>query len=142
VLNHAYRPSNSDEMREPAMLKYVAASVLLLALFVPLAQSQQPKLTPVDQVQAQKVAADREVRVDLTPNQQRERMERDQIVHMIMERHSQLRRDTEKLVALTAELKEHVDKAGINTLSMDVIKKAEEIQKLAKSVQDKMKNAY
>jgi len=124
------------------MLKYVAASVLLLALFVPLAQSQQPKLTPVDQVQAQKVAADREVRVDLTPNQQRERMERDQIVHMIMERHSQLRRDTEKLVALTAELKEHVDKAGINTLSMDVIKKAEEIQKLAKSVQDKMKNAY
>ena len=142
MLNHAYRPSNSDEMREPAMLKYVAASVLLLALFVPLAQSQQPKLTPVDQVQAQKVAADREVRVDLTPNQQRERMERDQIVHMIMERHSQLRRDTEKLVALTAELKEHVDKAGINTLSMDVIKKAEEIQKLAKSVQDKMKNAY
>jgi hypothetical protein len=45
-------------------------------------------------------------------------------------------------VALTAELKEHVDKTGGNILSMEVIKKAQEIQKLAKSVQDKMKNAY
>jgi hypothetical protein len=53
-----------------------------------------------------------------------------------------LRIDTEKLVALTAELKQHVDKTGANILSMDVIKKAQEIQKLAKSVQDKMKNAY
>ena len=45
-------------------------------------------------------------------------------------------------MALTAELKQHVDKAGANILSMDVIKKEQEIQKLAKSVQDKMRNAY
>jgi hypothetical protein len=45
-------------------------------------------------------------------------------------------------VALTAELKQHVDKTGPNILSMDVIKKAAEIQKLAKSVEEKMKNAY
>jgi hypothetical protein len=35
-----------------------------------------------------------------------------------------------------------VEKTNANILSMDVIKKAQEIQKLAKSVQDKMKNAY
>ena len=57
-------------------------------------------------------------------------------------RQNQLRLDTQKLVALTAELKEHVDKSGANVLSLDVIKKAQEIQKLAKSVQDKMRTAY
>jgi hypothetical protein len=61
---------------------------------------------------------------------------------VVADRQSQLRLDTEKLVALTAELKQHVDKAGANVLSMDVIKKAQQIQKLAKSVQDKMRNAY
>jgi hypothetical protein len=54
----------------------------------------------------------------------------------------QLRIDTEKLVALTAELKQNVDKTGANVLSLDVIKKAQEIQRLAKSVQDRMRNAY
>lgn len=124
------------------MLKYGVAFVVSLTLFVPHVQSQQAKLVSVDQVQAQKMAAEREASNDRTPDNQRERMERDQIAHMIAERQSQLRRDTEKLVALTAELKEHVDKSGVNILSMDVIKKAQEIQKLAKSVQDKMKNAY
>jgi hypothetical protein len=71
-----------------------------------------------------------------------QRMQQLSISHAIAERQVQLRLDTEKLVALTAELKLHVDKAGGNILSMDVIKKAQEIQKLAKSVQDKMKNAY
>jgi hypothetical protein len=54
----------------------------------------------------------------------------------------QLRLDTEKLLALAGELKMHVDKTGVNVLSMDVIKKAQEIQKLAKSVQDKMRDGY
>jgi hypothetical protein len=40
------------------------------------------------------------------------------------------------------ELKQHLDKASPNILSMDVIRKAQEIRKLAKSVQDKMRNAY
>jgi hypothetical protein len=70
------------------------------------------------------------------------RLQHEQIARMVTERQAQLRRDTEKLVALTAELKAHVDKAGNNILSMDVIKKAAEIQKLAKSVEEKMKNAY
>jgi hypothetical protein len=124
------------------MLKYVVAFVLSLTWFFPRAQSQQPKLAPVGQVQGQKIAAEREASYDHTPENQRQRMEREQIAHMIAARHLQLRRDTEKLVALTTELKEHVDKTGGNILSVDVIKKAQEIQKLAKSVQDKMRNAY
>lgn len=50
-----------------------------------------------------------------------------------------LKHDTDKLLKLSQELKESVDKSDENVLSVDVIKKAEEIEKLAKSVKDKMK---
>jgi len=72
----------------------------------------------------------------------RQKMERAQIVNAIMERQIALRRDTEKLLFLAEELKQNVDKTGPNILSMDVIKKAQEIEKLAKSVKDKMKQAF
>ena len=55
------------------------------------------------------------------------------------ERVAALKRDTEKLLKLSQELKESVDKSDENVLSVEVIKKAEEIEKLAKSVKDKMK---
>ncbi len=50
-----------------------------------------------------------------------------------------LKTDTDKLLKLSVELKNYVDKSDENVLSLDVIKKAEEIEKLAKSVRDKMK---
>lgn len=50
-----------------------------------------------------------------------------------------LKSDTDKLLKLSTELKSYVDKSDENVLSVDVIKKAEEIEKLAKSVKDKMK---
>ena len=50
-----------------------------------------------------------------------------------------LRQDTDKLLELAAELKQNVDRTGPDILSMDVVKKAQEIEKLAKSVKDKMK---
>ncbi len=55
------------------------------------------------------------------------------------ERMAALKTDTDKLLKLSAELKQYVDKSNENVLSLDVIKKAEEIEKLAKSVKDKMK---
>jgi hypothetical protein len=55
------------------------------------------------------------------------------------ERQANLKRDTDKLLKLATELKEQVDKTNSNTLSIDVLKKAEEIEKLAHSVKDKMK---
>ena len=47
--------------------------------------------------------------------------------------------DTDKLLALATELKQEVNKSDKNTLSLDVIKKAEEIERLAHSVKEKMK---
>lgn len=55
------------------------------------------------------------------------------------ERQAQLKRDTENLFKLATELKQYVDKTNENTLSINVIKKADEIEKLAHSVKEKMK---
>jgi hypothetical protein len=55
------------------------------------------------------------------------------------QRQADLKRDTERLLKLSTELKEYVDKTNSNILSMDVIKKAEEIEKLAHSVRVKMR---
>ena len=55
------------------------------------------------------------------------------------QRHAELKRDTDKLLQLSTELKEFVDKSNENVLSVDVVRKAEEIEKLAHSVKTKMR---
>ncbi len=56
-----------------------------------------------------------------------------------LERQAALKADTNKLLKLATELKSSVDKSNENVLSLDVLRKAEEIEKLAHSVRDKMK---
>jgi hypothetical protein len=58
------------------------------------------------------------------------------------ERQARLKQDTDKLLRLATELKEYVDKTDENILSLDVIKKAAEIEKLAHSVKEKMRGSY
>jgi hypothetical protein len=57
----------------------------------------------------------------------------------INERQKRLEADTEKLVALTTALKAQVDESNKDILSVDMIKKAEEIEKLAHSVKERIK---
>jgi hypothetical protein len=56
-----------------------------------------------------------------------------------IEQQKQLKADTDKLVALTAALKEQVDSADKNVLSLDMLKKAEQIEKLAHNVKERIK---
>lgn len=56
-----------------------------------------------------------------------------------LRRQEEIKKDTEKLLELATELKQSVDKTDENTLSLEVIKKADQIEKLAKNVKDKMK---
>lgn len=56
-----------------------------------------------------------------------------------LERKRQIAADTAKLLELANDLKQEVDKTDKDTMSLDVIKKAETIEKLAKSVKEKMK---
>jgi len=54
-------------------------------------------------------------------------------------RDEEIKGDTQRLFQLATELKQAVDKTDENTLSLEVIRKAEELEKLAKRVKEKMK---
>ncbi len=66
---------------------------------------------------------------------------RDMAKKMNLQRQQDIQKDSEKLLELATELKQYVDKTNENMLSMDVIKKADQIEKLAKSVKEKMKGS-
>jgi hypothetical protein len=78
-----------------------------------------------------------------TPEEEaRTKMEKDMAKKANQQRQAELKRDTDKLYRLANELKQYVDKTNENVLSLEVLKKAEEIEKLAHSVKDKMKGSY
>lgn len=56
-------------------------------------------------------------------------------------RQQEIRDDTDKLFQLATELKAAVDKSNENMLSIDVVRKADEVEKLAKRVKEKMKES-
>ena len=56
-----------------------------------------------------------------------------------VQRRQEISDDSAKLLKMASDLKAEVDKTNKDTLSLGVIRKAEEIEKLAHSVRDKMK---
>lgn len=89
---------------------------------------------PGSRATAQFQAADPE-----PPSKTMRELERQQEKARNTQRHDDLKHDTDKLLQLATELKTAVDKSNENTLSMEVVRKAEEIEKLSKSVQKKMR---
>jgi hypothetical protein len=132
--------------REHDMWKHVLPLTLMLCSPILRAQSQpQPSSTDLPQLSKKPIARGRQVQpVAIMPTavDQYQQFERAQIANAFRERQLALRQDAEKLLSLAAELKQNVDRTSPNILSMDVIKKAQEIEKLAKSVKDKMREAY
>ena len=59
---------------------------------------------------------------------------------MLKASYEQLQKDADHLVELANSLKEEVSKANEDVLPVSGIKKAEEIEKLAKKIQGRMKN--
>jgi hypothetical protein len=76
------------------------------------------------------------------PDEDRIRLERDMAKKANHARQEDIKRDTEQLLKLATELKEAVDKSNENMLSLDVIRKADEVEKLAHSVKEKMRAGY
>lgn len=70
----------------------------------------------------------------------RARMDAERVKSANDDRRKRLASDVDKLVSLTNQLKADVDKTSKDELSLDVIRKAQEIEKLAHDVQNKMKN--
>lgn len=56
------------------------------------------------------------------------------------ERQRRIVSDTEKLVALTSQLKAEVASTGAGSMSPEMLKQMEEVEKLAKSVKEKMRD--
>lgn len=90
-------------------------------------QQQMPGISPLDQPNA-------------IPDSLRERMEQDRLRAANDDRHKRLAADADKLIALSNELKADIDKTNKDELSMEVMRKAAEIEKLAHDVQGRMKN--
>jgi hypothetical protein len=84
-------------------------------------------------------APQRDTNSPFDEDEARSRITHDMEKKAAKERVASLKRDTDKLLKLSVELKAYVDKSDENVLSLDVVRKAEEIEKLAKSVRDKMK---
>jgi hypothetical protein len=79
------------------------------------------------------------------PQSQQSQAEKDMLERQVREankkRQQDIRDDTERLFQLSSELKEAVEKSNEHLLSLEVVRKAEEVEKLAKKVKDKMKEA-
>jgi hypothetical protein len=83
------------------------------------------------------VAPQIETRQDPAQKEMQDRMARE----ANKKRQQDIRNDTDKLFQLATELKAAVDKTNENLLSLDVVRKAEEVEKLAKKVKEKMKES-
>lgn len=75
-----------------------------------------------------------------TPDPLRERMDAERLKAMNDDRHKRLVADANKLLALATELKAEVDKSNKNELSVTVMKKAAEMEKLAKDLKERMRD--
>ena len=99
---------------------FALASAQTIHLPPAVSQSQSmgtPPVTPGDDVQKRQA---------LAANQQRQ---------------LEIRRDTEKMAELTQELRDYLAKTEQGTMSVDAVKKAEQIEKLAHSIRSKMKQS-
>lgn len=69
-------------------------------------------------------------------------VQKQQAIAANLQRQVEIRRDTDKMLQLTAELKDYLEKNGPAVMSLDALKKAEQIEKLAHGVKSKMKQSF
>jgi hypothetical protein len=68
-------------------------------------------------------------------------VQKQQAIAANLQRQVEIRRDAEKMLELTAELKDDLQNAN-HVLSVEAIRKAGQIEKLARSVKSKMKASF
>ena len=118
---------------QTVMLRFSAGAILLVAMH---AYDARAQIVNPDTPDASQSGSQRQKDTD-SPwmVQQKRELEKKRNVA----RQQDIKKDTDKLLELATELKQYVHKTNEDILSMDVIKKADEIEKLAHSVREKMK---
>ena len=67
------------------------------------------------------------------------RLKQSQVEAILKDDHKKSLEDATKLLTLSEELKMELEKSGSNTLSLSALKKAEEIEKLAKRIRGRLR---
>jgi hypothetical protein len=113
--------------------------ILSISLLLAISASAQSRSSMPPSVPPPPPTTTEPPRATTDPDDAQQRLSRDMAKKANLLRQAALKADTDKLLKLAVELKDSVDKSNENVLSLDVLKKAEEIEKLAHSVKDKMK---
>ena len=74
------------------------------------------------------------------PDPLKDRLDAERLRAQNDDRHKRLVADADKLLALANELKAEVDKTNKNELSVTVVKKAAEMERLARDLKDRMRD--
>lgn len=69
-------------------------------------------------------------------------VQRQQAIAANLQRQAEIKRDSEKMAELIQELNSYLQKTNGTVMSVDAMKKVEQIEKLAKSVRSKMKQSF
>lgn len=127
------------------LLRFTLAALVLLVMLCSLAVAQAQNETSAQQsgVDSPNAQSQISAQTDKKPSDTSAQTQPESSKPMTPAeaRQAQLLADTQKLYQLTQELKAEVAKSNRNTLSIAVIKKAEEVEKLAKSLKEKMRAA-
>jgi hypothetical protein len=124
------RPRRGARFRGAAVV-LATASLLAFAQQAPPGSPDRPLIDPV-----LSKPPDKNAQIQM---QQQQQTKKASYEAANFERRRQIADDSAKILALATELKKEVDKTDKDTLSLNVIRKAEMIEKLAKGVREKMK---
>ena len=80
--------------------------------------------------------------MDATPVTTGDAVQRQQAIAANQQRQLEIKRDMEKMAELTQDLKDYLAKTDQGVISVDAIKKADQIEKLAHSMKSKMKQVF
>jgi hypothetical protein len=105
--------------------RWVWMATLLFTFSAVPARAQRSTLPPSGNADPQG-----ELNLEVQRNMQKQRQKK---------RFEEMQRDSQKLLELATELKQYVDKSGEQILSVEVLRKAEEMEKLARRVKENMR---
>ena len=138
---HSSKPqgNQSRPRQRRGIARFVRGTVGLLAVATLIAVAQQAPNPNPEKPHLMPEANRLPDKNDQMELQQQQQTKSASYVAANLERKKQISDDAAKLVELATELKKEVDKTDKDTLSVNVIRKAEMIEKLAKGVKEKMK---
>lgn len=130
--------------RLKSIVRLAAAGLLVSASIWVCAQQQQqpggaPNMSPIPNKPIILPAANHPPDANDRMEMDQQQTKKDKFEAANVMRRKQISDDAAKLLELATELKAAIDKTDKDTLSIDVIRKADNIERLAKGVREKMK---